>query len=299
MSRHLKTYLEASQQIEPIEISLLTSSNNQIRTELGDISELCNSIRVHGLLQPILVRPRKSKFEIICGHRRFEACRRLMKRHVDCIIRDLDDISAYELSIIENVQRQTLSPIEEARAYKQYVFDFGWGGVSDLARKIGKSQEYVSHRILLLDLPPEILQRVSSNKITVGQAQEIVWIRNPEAKSAIGKLTERERLTVKEIRKIKHELENEKTRGQDSEPEFMSSDDDEDEEEKQLSADKKAVDDAILSLRVALVRLDSILSRISSKHTKSRLMSERYELHGIIDRLISSKTELKKQQQVC
>ena len=153
MSRHLKTYLEASQQIEPIETALVVTSENQLRGDLGDLSELCSSIRIHGLLQPILVRPKNSKFEIVCGHRRFEACRKLMKRRIDCYVREISDIEAYELAIIENMQRHTLSPIEEAKAFRKYVFDFGWGGVIDLAKKIGKSPEYVSHRMSLLQLP--------------------------------------------------------------------------------------------------------------------------------------------------
>jgi ParB family transcriptional regulator, chromosome partitioning protein len=188
MPRHLKTYLEACQQIEPIETALLISSENSLRADLGDLSELCSSIRIHGLLQPILVRPRGTKFEIVCGHRRFEACRKLMKRRIDCIVRDMNDIDAYELAIIENIQRHTLSPIEEAKAYRKYVFDFGWGGVVDLAKKIGKSPEYVSHRMSLLQLPLDIVEKVSNNVISLGQAQELVWIDKAESRSLIAQL---------------------------------------------------------------------------------------------------------------
>jgi ParB family transcriptional regulator, chromosome partitioning protein len=283
MSRHLKTYLEATQQIEPIETALVVTSENQLRGNLGDLSELCSSIRIHGLLQPILVRPKNSKFEIVCGHRRFEACRKLMKRRIDCIVREISDIEAYELAIIENVQRHTLSPIEEAKAFRKYVFDFGWGGVIDLARKIGKSPEYVSHRMSLLQLPSDILEKVSNNTINLGQAQELVWIQKPQSRSIVAQLAETQKLSVSEIRRVRRELEDSKkvvARERTHLFDFASP---------KFSPDRKAIEDAILSLRIALVRVDSILTRLESKAAKSTLMRERYELHGMIDRLISSK----------
>ncbi len=285
MSRHLKTYLEASQQIEPIETALVVTSENQLRGDLGDLTDLCSSIRIHGLLQPILVRPKHSKFEIVCGHRRFEACRKLMKRRVDCIVREISDIEAYELAIVENVQRRTLSPIEEAKAFRRYVFDFGWGGIVDLAKKIGKSPEYVSHRISLLQLPSDILEKVSNNVISLGQAQELVWIQKPQSREQVAHLVEAQKLSVAEIRKVRRELEDPKGKSlphSERTPLF-------DFTSPKFSPDKKAIEDAILSLRIALVRIDSILTRLESKTAKSVLMRERYELHGMIDRLISSK----------
>jgi ParB family transcriptional regulator, chromosome partitioning protein len=287
MPRHLKTYLEACQQIEPIETALLISSENSLRADLGDLSELCSSIRIHGLLQPILVRPRGTKFEIVCGHRRFEACRKLMKRRIDCIVRDMNDIDAYELAIIENIQRHTLSPIEEAKAYRKYVFDFGWGGVVDLAKKIGKSPEYVSHRMSLLQLPLDIVEKVSNNVISLGQAQELVWIDKAESRSLIAELAETQKLSVSEIRRVRRQLEDPKKITLRSSAESSSL---YNPAVARFSPDRKAIEDTILSLRIALVRVDSILGRVESKAAKSMLMRERYELHGIIDRLISSKT---------
>jgi len=287
MSRHLRTYLESSQQIEPIETSLLVPSQKQVRIQLGDLSELVDSIRVHGLLQPILVRPMGDKFEIVCGHRRFEACRKLMKRHFDCIVRDLTDIGAYEFSIIENIQRNTLSSVEEASAYKQYVVRFGWGGVSDLAKRIGKSQEYVSHRMSLLELSDDILAKVDSKKISTCQAQEIAWIKNEKDRTVMARLAERDKLSITELRKMKHQMNASRRKDMDllelpnTENKFSK-----------LSSDKRSVDDAILSMRVALVRLDSVIARLRSSETKSSFMQERYALHGILDRLIGIKIRI-------
>lgn len=304
LPRHLRTYLESCQQIEPIEISLLVRSENQVRSDLGDLTELCASIREHGLLQPIVVRPKGSKFEVICGNRRFEACRRLLRRHIDCIVRELDDKAAFEISLIENVHRSTLSPMEEAKAFRQYVSEFGWGGVSDLARKIGKSEEYVSHRILLLDLPSNILVRLARGEISASQAQELVWFKEKSAREIVVERLEKEKISVAQIRQIRKELET-KPVGVDcaplttfaqSMPDFKSKGDDEASEKLQKdngrSRDRKVVEEAILGLRVALIRLDSEISKTQSNEIKEILMKERFELHGQIDRLIRVKTHM-------
>ena len=292
MPRHLRTYLESCQQIEPIETTLLVRAENQVRADLGDLTELCASIREHGLLQPIIVRPKGSRFEVICGNRRFEASRRLMKRHVDCIVRDLTDQDAFEISLIENVQRRTLSAVEEAKAFRQYVTEFGWGGVSDLARKIGKSEEYVSHRVLLLDLPTSILDRLSKNEISASQAQELVWFRQESVRDVVFERITKEKLSVAEVRQMRRELETkEGTNGsQVSQPEYCESPSLPD--NRKSTRDRKAVEEAILGLRVALIRLDSAVSKLESKEIREMLMKERFELHSQIDRLIRMKRKM-------
>lgn len=138
-----------------------------------EIGLLVSSIREHGLLQPILIRRLNHGFEIVAGHRRFQACRSLHWRLMSCKIREMSDRQAYEIQLTENIQRKSMDPIEEAEAFKKYVVDFGWGGVSELAKKIGKSEEYVSHRIQLLKLPEDVRQVISDNQINVSQAIEL------------------------------------------------------------------------------------------------------------------------------
>ena len=106
-----------------------------------------------GLLEPIVVRPVENGSEVVAGNRRLEACRRLKMHRIPCHIVELDDREAFEVSLVENVQHETMNPVDEARAFKRYVDDYGYGGVSELARKIDKSQEYVSNRLRLLKLP--------------------------------------------------------------------------------------------------------------------------------------------------
>src|SRR5579862_7786956 len=131
-----------------------------------DFSELVDSIRRHGLIQPLVVRRvnrnngERGHFQLVSGYRRFCACKQLEIPAVPCIVRSLTDQEAFEIALVENVQRRNLNPIEEAEAFKSYVVNFGRGSVSRLARKIGKSEEYVSHRLLLLGLPKVLIERI-------------------------------------------------------------------------------------------------------------------------------------------
>src|SRR5919106_362647 len=109
----------------------------------AETPELIDSIRKNGLLHPIIVRTRGKFFEIIAGCRRYDACKKLGLRKIICHVVELDDKSAFEVSLIENIQRKSLDPIEEARAFKSYVDNYGWGGLTELASKISKSTAYV------------------------------------------------------------------------------------------------------------------------------------------------------------
>src|SRR5919198_6544471 len=163
--------------VEQIETKMIQPSQFAIRDKfqktVPDDDSLVKSIREHGLLQPILVRPISHGFEIVAGHRRFQACRTLRWRSVPCRIREISDKQAYELQLTENIQRKSMDPIEEAEAFRRYVIDFGWGGVSELARKLGISEEYISHHMQLFKLPDEIKQNILSQGINVSQAIEL------------------------------------------------------------------------------------------------------------------------------
>ncbi|MFC1755456.1 ParB/RepB/Spo0J family partition protein, partial [Thermoproteota archaeon] len=131
-------------------------SKQSLRSDLGNLDELMASIDKVGLLQPIVVRTVANEYEVIAGNRRFEACRRLSWIKIPCHIVEMDDKEAFEISLVENVQRNMLNPIEEARAFSRYVEENGWGSVNDLAHRIGKSQVYVSKRLRLLKLPENV-----------------------------------------------------------------------------------------------------------------------------------------------
>ena len=161
--------------IEDIDLSRIKRSSYLSRNMSDDTSiELANSIKEKGLLQPILVRTKESYFEIVSGNRRYHACKSLGWRKIICHVLDLDDKEAFEISLIENIQRKTLDPKEEAQAFKTYIMDHGWGGISHLSAKIGKSVSYVHRRIKLLDLPLDVLNSISNSSISTSCSRRIV-----------------------------------------------------------------------------------------------------------------------------
>ncbi len=195
--------------VEPIELRMIRPSRFPVRYAdpkgSPDLLSLKQSIKEHGLLQPIVVRPLEHGFEIVAGHRRFTACRSLRWRFIPCKIHEFSDSHAYEIQLTENLQRKTMDPIEEAEAYQKYVVDFGWGGVSDLGRKIGKSEEYVSHRMQLLRLPDGVREKVTNNDLSISQALELTSVDTEANGELVDNIVEN-RLTIRQIRKMKSKL---------------------------------------------------------------------------------------------
>ncbi|MGW7989839.1 ParB/RepB/Spo0J family partition protein [Staphylococcus xylosus] len=142
--------------------------------EPNKIKELAESIEEHGLLQPIVVRPiEEDMFEIIAGERRFRALQTLNKTHADVIIRYLDDEKTAVVALIENIQRENLSVIEEAEAYKK-LLDIGDTTQSELAKSVGKSQSFIANKLRLLKLDPKVIGRLREGKITERHARAML-----------------------------------------------------------------------------------------------------------------------------
>ncbi len=250
---------------------------------------LVNSIREHSLLQPILIRPLSNGFEIVAGHRRFQACRTLRWRFIPAKIRELSDKQAYEIQLTENIQRKSMDPVEEAEAFRRYVVDFGWGGVSELARKIGKSEEYVSHHLQLLKLPGDIKVKIANNSLKVSQAIEIAEI-PPDRRSKIVSQVVNENLTVRQIRELKTVLKEEEEA--DPDEVIVSLRD----PSKSSAIAKKTS----LTLKIALTRVDSLINEVHNTVEPDQraeiinfLMSIRLHIHSLIDESIRFKNNQK------
>jgi ParB family chromosome partitioning protein len=246
---------------------------------------LVNSIREHGLLQPILIRPLEHGFEIVAGHRRFQACRTLRWRFITAKIRELSDKQTYEIQLTENIQRKSMDPIEEAEAFRRYVIDFGWGGVSELARKIGKSEEYVSHHMQLLKLPEEIKQKIANNSLKVSRAIEIVQVPNDKQQKIASEVLNNN-LTVRQIRELKMALKEEETFNKI----IVSSKD----ESRSSAIAKKAS----LTLKITLTRLDNLINEVHTTIEPDQraeiinlLMGIRLRIHSLIDESIRFKNK--------
>ncbi|MCB9546503.1 MAG: ParB/RepB/Spo0J family partition protein [Myxococcales bacterium] len=163
-------------------ISQVHPSATQPRTAFDDqrIAELSASIEANGILQPILVRRvSRERYEIIAGERRFRAARRAGLAEVPVTIRDASDSEAYELALVENVQREDLNPVEEALAYR-HLADLRGMTQEEVAQRVGKDRVTVANSLRLLKLPPPILDRLAAAEITAGHARAILTCPDPE-----------------------------------------------------------------------------------------------------------------------
>lgn len=277
--------------VEQIELKILRASQFAVRdkfqkTANEDDMLLSNSIKEHGLLQPILVRPLAHGFEIVAGHRRFQACRSLRWRFIPCKIRDMSDKQAYEIQLTENMQRKSMDPVEEAEAFRRYVIDLGWGGVTELAKKIGKSEEYVSHRLQLLKLPDDIKEKIISTRLNVSQAMELTTI-PPDKQSQIIDQVIKNNLTVKQIRQVKSVLKEECA--------FEDLPHDPDNLPKSVRT-VRITKKTCLALRVTLARLDNLIDEVHVTIEAGQraeiinfLMGIRLKTHNLIDETIRFK----------
>jgi ParB family transcriptional regulator, chromosome partitioning protein len=143
------------------------------------LNELAASIREHGVLQPVLVRPmsggRGARYQLIAGERRWRAARQAGLDAIPALIEQIDDDTALEIAIIENLQREDLSPLDEAVMYERMTKDHGYS-VRKLAQKIGKDKGYVENRLRLADAPPEVKELVSLRKDTLSHAYELLKV---------------------------------------------------------------------------------------------------------------------------
>ena len=175
---------DSSKKIETNKISIndLTRNKFQPRKNFSkeSLEELANSIRERGVIQPIIVRPNKSlegKYEIIAGERRWLASQNAGLHEIPVVVLNVNDVKSLEFSIIENVQRQDLDPIEEARGYQRLIDDFNYNH-DKLSKFIGKSRSYIANSLRLLSLQDEILLMVEQGNLSAGHARALIGLQN-------------------------------------------------------------------------------------------------------------------------
>lgn len=161
------------------------------------LSELAQSIREHGILQPLVVTRKGDGYELIAGERRLQAAKLAGLVEVPVIIRSADERTKLELAIIENTQRHNLNPIEEAKAYLRLIEEYGLHQ-EEVAKKMGKSRSLVANTVRLLHLPVEIQRALIEEKISEGHAKALLGIENPEKQRALFEMILKSGLTVRE-----------------------------------------------------------------------------------------------------
>ena len=203
------TSVGAAKDGQVLEIPLADISANPFQPRLkfdeAKLTELADSIKEHGILQPIAVTRKGDKYEIIAGERRFQAAKLAGLQKVPAIVKVADDQKKLELAIVENIQRHDLSPIEEAKSFRQLSDEFGLTQ-EEVAKKLGKSRSSVANKIRLLDLPVEIQRSLAEGKITEGHAKLLLAIPNSEKQRAFYELIIKNNLTVRQTEEKTKEI---------------------------------------------------------------------------------------------
>jgi ParB family chromosome partitioning protein len=164
------------------------------------LDELAASIREHGVLQPILVRPLgPNTYQIVAGERRWRASRQAGVATIPALIEDIDDDTALEIAIIENLQREDLSPLDEAAMYDRMVHEHGYS-IRKLADKLGKDKGYLENRLRLADAPPEIRELVSLRRDSLSHAYELLKVEDPKKRRRLAEQVARGELTLIRLR---------------------------------------------------------------------------------------------------
>ena len=195
--------LEPGAKVVNLKIAEVSFSKLQPRQETDPqkLAELIASIREKGVIQPVLVRPKKDGYELIAGERRLRAAKKLGLTQLPAIIKDADDAEALQLSLIENIQREELNPLEEAQAYQQLISEFGFNQ-EKIARVVGKDPSSVSNTLRLLALPQEIQSALRKGLISMGHARTILALKNLEEQGRLFKRTIKKRLSVRELENL-------------------------------------------------------------------------------------------------
>src|SRR5881392_1217751 len=165
------------------------------------LQELVDSIRQHGIIQPLIVRQSGARFELIAGERRFRAAQEIGLITVPAIIRTANDLEVLELSLIENLQRADLNPIEEAQAYARLASEFGLRQ-EDIAHKVGRSRAAVANSIRLLDLHQQIQAWLTQSLLSVGHAKVLLALKEPEEQLLVAETILRRSATVRATERL-------------------------------------------------------------------------------------------------
>lgn len=188
-----------SEEITKVDINDVIPREDQPRKNFDteSLKELSESIKEHGVLQPVLVRPIGDQYEIIAGERRYRAAKLADLELLPVVIKEVTDNEAMEIALIENLQREDLSIIEEALAYKGMIENFGYIQ-EEVAKKVGKSRTHIANTIRILKLPQEILQMLEDKKISAGHARTLLSIDNVQEQIAAAKKIATENISVRE-----------------------------------------------------------------------------------------------------
>ncbi len=268
LGRGLSSLLgDSSKKIETNKVPIKDINRNKFQPRKNfnkeNLQELTDSIKEQGVIQPIVVRPDKTnngKYEIIAGERRWLASQHAGLHEVPVVILNVDDVKSLEFAIVENVQRQDLNSVEEARGYQRLVDEFNYNQ-EKLSKFIGKSRSYIANSLRLLSLPNEILLMIEQGDISAGHARSLIGIQNPVF---IAKKIIQKKLSVRQAEALTRQFRNKKIK----------------------LVHKK--DANILSLQQSLEEKTGLNVSISNKKNNTGTISFEYKDLDQLDKIINS-----------
>jgi len=197
--------LTGGRTIVNIDINKIMPNPRQPRSEFSNetLTDLAESIKSQGIIEPILARPKNGKYELIAGERRWRAARKAGLTLIPAIIKDFSDEESLELALVENLQREDLNPMEEAEAYSKLSGEFQLTQ-ADIAKKVGKDRSTVANMIRLLELPKEIQASIRRSQISMGHARPILSLATEVERLSLWKDILKKNLTVRDVEHIVH-----------------------------------------------------------------------------------------------
>lgn len=193
------TAATSNEELLEVDIDLIDPNSAQPRTNFNEerLNELAQSISSNGIVQPLLVRRRGARYQLVAGERRWRAAQRAGLQRVPAVVRDIPDDKLLELALIENIQRQELNAIEEAHAYKRLIETLGLTQET-VAQRVGRDRSFVTNYLRLLRLPEDIQRLVEEDKITMGHARALLGIDDVDIQRRVAQNVIEQSLSVRE-----------------------------------------------------------------------------------------------------
>ncbi len=205
--------LEQSGQVEEIQLELIVANPFQPRKIFDEeaLQELADSIQEHGILQPIAVRKKGRKYEIVAGERRYRATQLAGLEVIPAIIKELSDAQMMELAILENLQREDLTVIEEAEAYQSLMENLHLTQ-EELSKRLGKSRPHIANHVRLLALPEDVREFMNDGTLSMGQGRALLGLKNKRRISEVANKVIQQGLNVRQVEMLVHNLNEEVSR---------------------------------------------------------------------------------------
>ena len=193
--------MQQSNEIKQINITEIKPNRFQPRIKFDEkaLQELANSIKKYGIIEPLILRKIPNGYEVIAGERRLKAASLVGLTQVPAIIMEINDQASAELAIVENLQRQSLTPIEEAKAYQNLA---GNSNTKEIANLMSKEEKEINNKMKLLKLSKNVQEALQNNEISEGHAKALLQLENEQEENAMLERIKKERLTVKQVQDI-------------------------------------------------------------------------------------------------